>query len=134
MLNFIFILYLPPPPQKNFFMLVWGFFFIIFLYKNFFFSFIRLPWEKPDAGAFIYLFIYLFSCSGIRFFYSLTCDLRDTMPRKRLLPLLPREAEDFPSGDRHFKHVHPLTYLICLLPKGLYVLCLFKRYGYLAMN
>ena len=34
---------------------------------------------------------------------------------------LPREAEDFPRGDKHFKHVPPLTYLICLSPKELYV-------------
>ena len=34
--------------------------------------------------------------------------------------LIPREAEDFPGGDRHFKHVPPPTYLICLSPKELY--------------
>ena len=32
---------------------------------------------------------------------------------------LPREAEDFPSGDKYFKHVPPLTYLIYFSPKGL---------------
>ena len=31
-----------------------------------------------------------------------------------------REAEDFPRGDKHFKHVPPPTYLICLSPKDLY--------------
>ena len=31
---------------------------------------------------------------------------------------LPREAEDFPRGDKHFKHVPPLTYLIYFSPKG----------------
>ena len=34
---------------------------------------------------------------------------------------IPREAEDFPRGDRHLKHVPPLTYLICLSPKELYM-------------
>ena len=34
--------------------------------------------------------------------------------------LIPREAEDFSRGDRHFKHVPPPTYLICLSPKELY--------------
>ena len=33
---------------------------------------------------------------------------------------IPREAEDFTRGDRHFKHVPPPTYLICLSPKELY--------------
>ena len=63
-------------------------------------------------------------CIGIQFFNSLTCDLRDTMPRQRsltlTLTLIPREAEDFPRGDRHFKHAPLPTYLICLSPKGLY--------------
>ena len=31
---------------------------------------------------------------------------------------LPREAEDFPRGDKYFKHVHLLTYLIYFSPKG----------------
>ena len=54
----------------------------------------------------------------------------------RCFPTQPlhREAEDFPRGDKHFKHVSPLTYLIYLSPKELYVLGLFKRYGYLAMK
>ena len=33
---------------------------------------------------------------------------------------IPREADDFPRGDRHFKQWPPPTYLICLSPKGLY--------------
>ena len=56
------------------------------------------------------------------------------MPRQRSLTLLPGEAEDFPRGDMHFKHVPPLAYLIYLSPRELYVLGLFKRYGYLAMK
>ena len=35
--------------------------------------------------------------------------------------LIPTEAADFPKGDKHFKHVPPLTYLIYLSPKELYV-------------
>ena len=34
---------------------------------------------------------------------------------------LPREVEDFPRGDKHFKHVPPPTYLIYFSPKGVYV-------------
>ena len=30
------------------------------------------------------------------------------------------EVEDFPMGDKHFKHVLPPTYLTCLSPKDLY--------------
>ena len=54
----------------------------------------------------------------------------------QVLPTQPlrKEAEDFPRGYRHFKHVPPLIYLIYLSPKELYVLDLFKRYGYLAMK
>ena len=37
-----------------------------------------------------------------------------------LLLLIPTEAEDFPRGDRHFKHVPPLTYLIYLSLRELY--------------
>ena len=44
---------------------------------------------------------------------------------------LPREAKDFPRGDRHFKHVPPLTYLICLSPKELYMVGLFKTFNWL---
>ena len=31
---------------------------------------------------------------------------------------LPREVEDFPRGDKYFKHVPPPTYLIYFPPKG----------------
>ena len=74
----------------------------------------------PDT----WLSFVFFECIGIQFFNSLTCDLRDTIPRQRsltlTLTLIPREAEDFPRGDRHFKHAPLPTYLICLSPKGLY--------------
>ena len=56
------------------------------------------------------------------------CYLRDTIPRHwspgASYPIcpnpLPREAEDFPRGDRYFKSVPPLRYLIYLSPKVFY--------------
>ena len=63
----------------------------------------------PDTRLFLF-----FECIGIQFFNSLTCDLRDTMPRQRSLTLISKEGEDFPRGDKHFKHVKDLS------PKDLY--------------
>ena len=61
-----------------------------------------------------------FECIGIQFFNSLTCDLRDAMPRQRsltlTLTLILREAEDFSRGDNHFKHVPLPTCLAWLQP------------------
>ena len=41
----------------------------------------------------------------------------------QVLPIqpLPREVEGFPRGDKHFKHVPLLTYLICISRKGVYM-------------
>ena len=47
---------------------------------------------------------------------SLTCDLRDAIPRQRSPTLIPREAEDFPRGFNHSKHVTLPTYLAWLKP------------------
>ena len=49
----------------------------------------------------------------------------------QVLPSQPlrREAEDFPNGERQFKHVLPLTYLICLSLKELNMVSLFKSYS-----
>ena len=105
------------------------FFHKFFYIKTFPLVFTKLTWEKPDTWAFFF-----FECLGTQFFNSLTCDLRDTMPCQRSLTLLPREAEDFPRGDMHFKYVPALTYLIYLSPKELNVLGLFKRCGYLPMK
>ena len=81
---------------------------------------------------------YFTGCLSIHFLnlHTHVTDLRDTMPRQRSLTPhmwlvgryatpgvtlhIPREAEDFPRGDKHFKHVPPPTYLICLSPKDLY--------------
>ena len=102
--------------------------------------FAKLPWEKLDAyPSFFFLFwplphvtstppwllrpvrvstsselypnTWLFDCLGIQFFNSLTCDLRDTMPRQRSPTFIPREAKDFPRGDNYSKHVPLSTYL-----------------------
>ena len=49
---------------------------------------------------------------------------------------IPREEEDFPRGQRHFKYVLPLTYLIYLSPKGIQWQVLFmhirplSKYGF----
>ena len=64
-------------------------------------------WALPRHLAF-------FECLGIQFFNLLTCDLRDTMPCQRSPTLIPREAEDFPGGDNHSKHVPLPTYLAWL--------------------
>ena len=50
----------------------------------------------------------------------------DNLPftvQHQVLPtqFLPKETDGFPTGDRYFKYVLLLTYLICLLPKALYV-------------
>ena len=80
------------------------------------------------AEHFIYLLIY-FECFGIELFNLLTCDLRDTMPPQRSLTLLPREAEDFPRGGSHPKHMAPLTYLAWLQP-----ICYSSRLVFIHVN
>ena len=54
--------------------------------------------------------------------------LQDAMPRRGSLTLVPREVEEFPRGDKHFKHVPSPTYLIYLSPIDLYRKVLFKLY------
>ena len=100
------------------------------------FSFYKTPLAETGCLSilFIYYYYFFFGMLTHSVYNSLTCDLGDTIPHQRSLTLLPREVEDFPRGDRHFKLVLLLTYLIYLSPKTLYMLGLFKRYGYLAMN
>ena len=74
----------------------------------------------PDTWLFYFCFF--FECLGIQVFNSLTCDLRDIMPCQRSSTFIPREAKNFPRGDRHFKHVSPLTFLMYLSPIELYML------------
>ena len=105
----------------------------------------KLPWEKLDAYALFFLAITSChrhstlasqTCEGLHqlwalprhlaFFWfsmlrhpvfnSLTCDLQDTMPHQRSPTLIPREAEDFPRGGNHSKHVPLPTYLGWLQP------------------
>ena len=56
------------------------------------------------------IWLFFFECLGIQFFNSLTCDLRDAMPRQRSPTLTPREAEAFPRGDNYSQHVPLPTY------------------------
>ena len=74
----------------------------------------------------VFFIFFWYGCLSIHFFKLNTnvTDLRDAMPRQRSLYTyptpIPREAEDFPRGDKHFKHVPPPTYLIYLSPKDLH--------------
>ena len=56
--------------------------------------------------------------------HSPRCDFPGGLTGRNAAPevtdRIPTEAEDLPRGDKHFKHVHPPTYLICLSPKDLY--------------
>ena len=67
--------------------------------------------SRPALSSTSRLGFFLFECLGIQFFNLLTCDLRDSMPCQRSPTLIPREAEDFPGGDNHSKHVPLPTYL-----------------------
>ena len=71
--------------------------------------------STPRLGFFLF-----FECIGNQLFNSHTCDLRDAMPHQRsltlTLTLISREAEDFPRGDNHSKHVPLPKYLACLQP------------------
>ena len=62
-----------------------------------------------------------------------TCVTYGTLYRaigRQVLPTqpLPREAEDFPRVEKHFKHLSSLTYLIYLSPKELHIVGSFKVY------
>ena len=59
---------------------------------------------------------YRMPCHARGHLHSLTCDLPDAMPHQGSLTLIPREAEDFPRGDNHSKHVPLPTYLAWLQP------------------
>ena len=83
----------------------------MFLFFNFFFFLIF-----NFFIFFILFFFFFFECLGIQFFSSVKCDLQDTMPYQRSLTLLRREAEEFPRGGNHPKHMPPLTYLAWFQP------------------
>ena len=64
---------------------------------------------------------YFTGCLSIQFFNSHICEwLTGHHATLEVILHIPREAEDFPGGDKHFKHVPLPTYLICLSPKDLY--------------
>ena len=73
----------------------------------------------PDTRLF-------FECLGIQFLicslvsYGMRCYARGH------LHFLPREADDFPRGERYFKDMPLLTCLIYLSPKEIYWNILFK--------
>ena len=50
---------------------------------------VKLPWWNWMLEQFLLFSFFFFFCEclGIQFFNSLTCDLRDAMPRQRLLTL-----------------------------------------------
>ena len=60
-----------------------------------------------------------FECLGIQFFNSSRVTY-GTPCRARGHSHSPKEAEDFPRGEKYFRHMPPLTYLIYFSPKGLY--------------
>ena len=96
-----------------------------------------MPWQS---------LLFAYWCLGIQFFYSSSypntvraplvtypslCSICVTYSKPchaighQVLPthpLLLREAEDFPGGDKYFNHVPLLTYLIYFSPKGVYLL------------
>ena len=93
-----------------------------------------------ETGCLNNPYFLLTDCLGIYFFYSPPFPVSrlplDTYPSLcstcvtyrvlchaigfQVLPAqaLPKEVEEFPRGDRYFKHVSPPTYLIYLSPKG----------------
>ena len=64
-------------------------------------GFSDLPGFFTSSELYPNIWLFFFECLGIQFFNSLTCDLRDTMPRQRSPTLTPREAEAFPRGDNY---------------------------------
>ena len=70
-------------------------------------------WGSPPALSSTPTFVvfFFFECIGIQFFNSL-----HAMSCQRSLTLIPREAEDFPKGDNHSKHVSLPIYLAWLQP------------------
>ena len=98
-----------------------------------------------ETGCLSSPYFLLTGCSGIQFFYSppfptqsvrlplvtypslcSTCVTYRTLCHAighQVLPTqpLPREGEDFPRGDKYFKHVSPPTFLIYFSPEGVYV-------------
>ena len=62
--------------------------------------------------------------------YGASCHTRDHSHQRSLTPREVLREADFPRGERHFKHVPPLTYLIYLSPKELELEVVSKVYDW----
>ena len=75
-----------------------------------------------ETGCLSNPFFLLTGSSGIQFFDSICVTFRTLCHAigHQVLPTqpLPREVEDFPRGDKYFKHVLPPTQLIYFSQKG----------------
>ena len=77
------------------------------------------PWRPPPALSSTPTIGFFFECLGIQFFNSSHVTY-GTPCRAMGHSHSPKEAEDFPMGEKYFRHMPPLTYLIYFSPKGLY--------------
>ena len=69
----------------------------------------------PTQSFRLHLFTYPSLCSTCVTYRTLYYDIgHQVLPTQPLL----REMEDFPRGDKYFKHVPPLTYLIYFSAEG----------------
>ena len=83
-----------------------------------------------ETGCLANPYFLLTGCLGMQFFdsppypstcvtYRIPCHVIGHQVHSH--PILPREAEDFPRGDKHSKHVPLPTYLIYFSPNGSYL-------------
>ena len=93
------------------------------VFSHFFSAKYKSEWKTPlgEAGCVGNPYFLLTDCLGIQFLihYAALGDLQDTMQchwsHRCFSPLLPREAKDFPRGDKYFKHVPLPTYIVGLI-------------------
>ena len=76
-------------------------------------------WRPPPALSATPTLGFFFECLGIQFFNSSHVTY-GTPCRARGHSHSPKEAEHFLRGEKYFRHMPPLTYLIYFSPKGLY--------------
>ena len=76
-------------------------------------------WRPPPALRSIPTLGFFFECLGIRFFNSSHVTYM-TPCRARGHSHSLKEAKDFPRGEKYFRHMPLLTYLIYFSTKGLY--------------
>ena len=74
----------------------------------------------PTQSVRLPLVTYPSLCSTCMTYRTLCLCFPPNVGSNAMLPtqLLPWEVEDFPRGDKYFKHVPPPTYLIYFSPKG----------------